>query len=253
MTNPISIIQNSDCVEAMKQYPDNFFDLAVVDPPYGIDAVNKVYKNKGAYVNPNEKYGVPKSSYEMKDWDKSIPNADYFNELFRVSKNQIIWGANHYVEHLYNSRGWIFWDKDNYSDFSDGELAWTSFDKQMKRVLYVWNGMRQGKSVGNKSCKGGNWATGNKDNLEKRIHPTQKPVKLYEWILENYANQGDKILDTHLGSGSSRIAAHKMGFDFYGFETDKDYFDESQIRFEKAIAMPLFDAKVEKYEEVMLF
>src|SRR5690606_38885294 len=142
---------------------------------------------------------------------------EYFSELIRVSKNQIIWGANHFISRIpFDSPCWIFWDKDNGSvSFADGELAWTSFDSAARKFRYRWSGMLQ------QDMK----------NKEVRVHPTQKPVALYKWLLKNYGNGGGKILDTHLGSGSSRIAAHDMGFDFWGYEIDADYFRDQEKRF----------------------
>ena len=205
---------NRDCVEAMKEYPDNYFDLAVVDPPYGID-INNQSQGKGGGV-------ARKIDYTKKDWDKTAPEIIYFNELRRVSKNQIIWGANHFISKLpYDSSCWIVWDKDNgETDFADCELAWTSFKTAVRRFKWTWAGMRQQ----------------NMKNKEERIHPTQKPVKLYEWIFKNYTNEGDKILDTHLGSGSSRIAANKAGLDFVGCELDKEYFDAAEKRYQQFIS-----------------
>lgn len=150
-----------------------------------------------------------------KKWDDAPPTADYFGELCRVSKHQIIWGGNYFE--LPPTKSWIFWDKDvpRGVSFADGELAWTSYDKTLCKVLIPYSGFR---------------------GSEGRIHPTQKPVALYKWLLGKYAKQGDKILDTHLGSGSSRIAAHDMGFDFTGFELDKDYFEAMEKRFQKHIS-----------------
>jgi len=236
MNKNLSEVTNEDCIEGMARYPDKYFDLAIVDPPYGIRAVQRIYKGRAGYVNPKEKYGVKKANYTIKDWDNQRPSAEYWDELFRVSKNQIVWGANYFTDYLPLSRGWVFWDKDVNGDFSKGELAWTSFDFALKKVLYVWDGMRQGQQVNKTPCKGGNWKQGNPCGLEKRNHPTQKPVALYKWLLQNYAKQGDKILDTHLGSGSSRIAAYEMGFDFTAFELDKEYFDAQEKRYKAHIA-----------------
>lgn len=149
--------------------------------------------------------------------------------MFRVSKNQIIFGANHFIERINkNSSCWIVWDKDNgNSDFADCELAWTSFKTAVRKVKFRWNGMLQG----------------DMKNKQERIHPTEKPIRLYEWLLKNYAKQGDKILDTHLGSGSSRIAAYNLGFDFWGYEIDKEYFDAQEQRFNKGFNTTLFDLK----------
>jgi site-specific DNA-methyltransferase (adenine-specific) len=202
---------NMDCIEGMKQYPDNYFELAIVDPPYGIGA-DKAQNNGG------EKWGYKK--YKDTDWDSSIPQKDYWDELFRVSKNQIVWGGNYMTDFLFPSMGWILWDKGQ-REFSlaDGELAWTSF----KKALRIFD-MSRGSALAQNNEGGG------------RFHPTQKPVKLYKWQLQNYAKEGDKILDTHLGSGSSRIAAYDMGFEFTGFELDKDYFEASEKRFQQHIA-----------------
>ena len=195
---------NIDCMTYMAGLPDKAFDLAIVDPPYGIGA-NKMTLGNGKRI-------VFRGG---SDWDVTAPPIEYFNELIRVSVNQIIWGANHFVETLHlNSRAWIVWDKgtgDN--DFADGELAWTSFDRVLKIFKKTWVGANA------------------KDGID-RIHPTQKPIALYKWLLKNYAKEGDRILDTHLGSGSSSIAAYDGGFDFVGCEIDKDYFDAAKKRFD---------------------
>ena len=192
------MIYNQDCMEAMKKMTDNQFDLAIVDPPYGID--DKLYRSSyGNCVGSLTKYAKNR-------WDKHKPNKKYFNELFRVSKNQIIWGANYFLDYLPSTRGIICWDKDKYvPNFSAWEMAWTSFDCVAR--LYK------------------------KININpKKIHPTQKPVKLYEWLLMNYAKEGDTILDTHLGSGSIAIACHNLGFDLTGYEIDKEYFEAAKKR-----------------------
>lgn len=196
----LSIVTNEDCMVMMARYPDKFFDLAIVDPPYGI--------GKDGQVKTTGRHGGRKA-YEFKGWDKEIPSGKYFRELKRVSKNQIIWGANYFPFYLDSSMGWIFWDKGQRINQSDGELAYSSFNRALRVVEY------------------------NRLELlkEATIHPTQKPIVLYKWLLDNYAKIGDKILDTHLGSGSSRIAAHVLGFDFYGCEIDKDYFDAQEERF----------------------
>ncbi len=199
-----STVYLMDCVAGMKQYPDNYFDLAVVDPPYGIGA------NKMTLGN-----GKKKIYRGEADWDNEPPPLEYFYELFRCSKNQIVWGANHFISRMpYDSSCWIFWDKGTGSnDFADGELAWTSFNKTVRKFFKSWVGANA------------------KDGLA-RIHPTQKPEKLYKWILQNYAEPGQRILDTHLGSGSSRIIADELGFDFTGFEIDKGYYDLSEKRYQ---------------------
>jgi site-specific DNA-methyltransferase (adenine-specific) len=208
MNEPISEVYLEDCVTVLKRYADNHFDLAIVDPPYGID-VAKTGKVGGNNAGKAKDYGA-------KEWDKQPPNEEYFRQLFRVSKNQIVWGANHFISKMpHDSSCWLVWDKDNTGNFADCELAWTSFDTAVRKFQWRWNGMLQQ----------------NMKDKEERIHPTQKPVALYEWILQNYAKRGDLILDTHLGSGSSRIAADKGGFNFVGFEIDCDYFSAQEKRF----------------------
>jgi site-specific DNA-methyltransferase (adenine-specific) len=191
---------NRDCVEAMKEYPDNYFDLAVVDPPYGIGASEMTM---GSGKNKKYKKG--------KNWDNKTPSEEYFNQLFRVSQNQIIWGGNYFELPL--TKSWILWDKGIYGDcdFADGEMAWTSFDKVLRIAQIRYKGFLGADT--------------------ERIHPTQKPIALYDWIFTNYAKPNDKILDTHLGSQSSRIAAYKAGLDFTGFELDKEYFEQGNKRF----------------------
>ena len=200
----------------MKQYPDNHFDLACVDPPYGINFDgNTTVKGKGGKANTFSN----KQHHEKKGWDVQRPTDEYFAELQRVSKNQIVWGGNYFADLLPPKKGWVFWDKKitnaNNTNFSDGELAWTSFDCILRRFTYDWIG----------------FGYLNNPQGEKKIHPTQKPVKLYEWILTNYAKPGDTILDTHVGSGSSRIAAHKAGLDFIGYEIDTEYWTDQENRY----------------------
>lgn len=207
-------------MEYMKSIPDKFFDLAVVDPPY-FDGPGKL----GYYGKEISSFGVKRPSYKAKHW--SVPGESYFKELFRTSRNQIIWGCNYFFELKPLSPGRIVWNKVNgNSSFSDCEIAYCSIIDTVRMFTYMWNGMCQGKSI-----KEGHLQQGDKRKNEKRIHPTQKPVALYAWILKKFANPGDKILDTHLGSGSSRIAAYKMGFDFYGTEIDKEYFEAQEKRF----------------------
>lgn len=188
----------------MARYEDNHFDLAIVDPPYGINF---------AKTNTGNRWIVR----ESKDWDKEIPSAEYFAELRRVSKNQIIWGANYMTEHLPPSMGWIFWDKGqrNFS-LADGELAYTSYQRAL-RVFAMPRGAHKAED----------------DKTGGKIHPTQKPVKLYEWLLMNYAKEGDKILDTHLGSGSIAIACHNLKFDLTACELDKEYFEAAMQRLKR--------------------
>ena len=221
----ISEVYNMDCVAGMREYPDNYFDLAICDPPYGLDLANM---NMG--IGNSKKASKAKNrKWVSKDWDKKTPNYEYFLELFRVSKNQIIWGGNYF--HLPPCKNYVIWDKEipNGLSFADCEMAWTSFSNAPKMFRY----------------------SAYLDNKSK-MHPTQKPVKLYEWLLKNYAKTGDKILDTHLGSGSSRIAAQKLGFDFYGFEIDQDYFEQSEKRFKEAVSMPLFDSVVSVPQQLVL-
>jgi len=196
-------------MELMARFPDNYFDLAIVDPPYGIDADKK---NNGKNSEAHEKNSLAKiKTYKKTNWDSSIPTEDYFKELKRVSKRQIIWGAN-----FFNLQGgMLYWHKNvTMPTYSSGELAYLSWLNKIDFVDITWHGMLQ------QDMK----------NKEHRIHPTQKPVKLYEWILMNYAKEGDKILDTHLGSGSIAIACHNLGFDLTACELDKDYFESAMKR-----------------------
>jgi site-specific DNA-methyltransferase (adenine-specific) len=204
MNNFISEVTNEDCMEGMARYPNKYFDLAIVDPPYGLG--NKLTQG-GTW---NKKWQIKGA-----EWDK-LPNKEYFKELFRVSNNWIIWGGNYFIEYLPNCRCFITWHKpymDGMHTMSNVELALTSFDLNAKKISL-------NKDLGN----------------EERIHITQKPVALYKWLLHNYAKQGDKILDTHLGSGSSRIAAYEMGFDFTAFELDKEYFEAQEKRYNNHIS-----------------
>ena len=212
----ISETHNIDCMELMQRYPDNYFDLAVVDPPYGIGFDN-TYVRGGMGEKVANRYKIVSrlnTDGKMSGWDSSIPREDYFLELFRISKNQIIWGGN-YFPYLWQNgcKGFIFWYKHQPVDnFAKGELAWTSFNKPANCFDYMYYG--------------------NINSDSNRNHPTQKPIALYDWIFEKYAKKGDKILDTHLGSQSSRIAAYKAGLDFVGAELDKEYFEQGNKRFE---------------------
>jgi site-specific DNA-methyltransferase (adenine-specific) len=193
-----------DCMEYMRGLPDKHFDLAIVDPPYGLNMAKERPRKDGRFAHN-----------KPRKWDESIPSDEYFAELNRVSKNQIIWGGNYFP--LPPTKCFIFWYKQNPVDnFSDGEMAWTSFGYPAKCFSFKYFGNIEGATVAG-----------------KKIHISQKPIALYKWILTNYAKQGDKILDTHLGSGSSRIAAFDLGFDFYATELDKDYFEAQQKRFKE--------------------
>lgn len=204
---------NMDCMEGMKQFPDEFFDLAIVDPVYGGVTAG------GYFTNSQGKARVAKvNKYHNSIWNQSKTRKEYFNELFRVSKNQIIWGGNYFIEEIgRNSQCWIVWDKDNTGRFADAELAYTSFNTATRIFKYRWNGMLQepGKEH------------------EHRIHPTQKPIALYTWLLSKYAKPGDTILDTHVGSASSLIACYRGGYSYWGFEIDKDYFEQANKRLEQ--------------------
>ena len=196
-----STVYLMDCMEGMKQYPNNYFDLAVVDPPYGININMNMGRRKGK-----------KKKHQDKKWDDSTPSDSYFIELKRISINQIIWGGNYFK--LGPCKHFIFWDKQVPSglSFSDGEMAWTSYDRSIKKVT-------------------------SRNITGDKIHPTQKPTALYDWIYKNYLPDGGKVIDTHLGSGSNRIAAEKANnIDFVGYEIDEDYFKESCKRFENHVA-----------------
>jgi site-specific DNA-methyltransferase (adenine-specific) len=208
-------ITNEDNMLLMARYPDNYFDLAIVDPPYGIGM-------DGGSIGKGKKL-------TKKNWDNQTPNKEYFYELFRVSKNQIIWGGNYFILPL--TKSWVYWDKmqDGYAEtFSSGELAWSSFNLPMKQIRYKYQGNYEGyeNSITTKSSK---------PHLLK-IHPTQKPVALYKWILDKYAKENDKILDTHLGSGSIAIACHDYGFELTACELDKEYFDQAMKRINNHMA-----------------
>lgn len=204
---------NMDCVAGMKEFPDKYFDLAVVDPPYGI--------KQGGDTNHTRGKLATSKKYHTFD-DGQAPDSEYFSELRRVSKNQIIFGANHFIDRIpIPSSCWIVWDKENgKNDFADCELAWTSFNKAVRKFSFRWQGMLQG----------------DMKNKERRIHPTQKPVALYKWILANYANDGDVILDTHVGSASSLIACEDAGLKYVGFEIDPTFYKESKERLDNHAA-----------------
>ena len=204
-----SEVYNIDCMEYMKTLPDKYFDICIADPPYGI--------GEDGLKNHSRSHMAKAQQYTPKEWDKEAMPKEFFDEIIRVSKNQIIWGANHFISRIpYDSSCWIVWDKDNgAADFADCELAWTSFKTAVRKFKYRWQGMLQE----------------NMKNKERRIHPTQKPVDLYGWLLLNYAPQGGVIFDPMMGSQSSRIAAHRLGFEYVGCELDKEYFDKGCERF----------------------
>ena len=202
---PSSEVYLEDCVKALKRFDDNYFDVAIVDPPYGIGEDGGKARTRGSKRTNGEKKG----------WDNQRPNAEYFSELLRVSKNQIIWGGNYFISRLpYDSSCWLVWDKNNgNNDNADAELAWTSFNTAVRKYT---------KHISS--------------TFKDRIHPTQKPKELYKWCLNNYAKEGDLILDTHLGSGSSRIACNELNFAFTGFEIDKDYYEAQEKRFKDFVS-----------------
>lgn len=210
----VSEVHEMDCMLYMKSVPDKFFNLAIVDPPYGIreDGKRNATRDHVAKATRYKSYA---------GGDREAPDIEYFQELKRISTNQIIWGANHFIENItgnINSSCWIVWDKDNGdSHFADCELAWTSFKTAVRKFRFKWNGM---------------WQEDMK-NKEQRIHPNQKPVALYRWLLQKYARENYKIFDSHLGSGSHRIAAYQLGLDFYACEIDAHYYHLQEQRFFK--------------------
>ncbi len=210
----VSEVFLGDNMEFMARFPDGFFDLAIVDPPYGIGEDGRNNHTRGKLAKA--------ADYRSKSrYDDCIPDEQYFKELARVSKNRIIWGGNYFIKYLSSTPCFIVWDKNNgANDFADCELAWTSFETACRKYKYTWNGMLQERM----------------DNKEVRIHPNHKPIDLYRWLLTNYAKPGDKILDTHMGSQSSRIAAFNMGFDYWGCEIDKEYFEAGNKRFKEQTA-----------------
>ena len=194
-------LTNEDNMELMARYEDNYFDLAIVDPPYGIDVTKMTLGNGKKKINRGASH-----------WDSATPTKKYFKELRRVSANQIVWGANYMTENLPPSMGWVYWDKGTgKNDFSDGELAYTSFNRALRAYKISWVGA-------------------NANNGTPRIHPTEKPIQLYEWLLMNYAKEGDKILDTHLGSGSIALACHNLGYDLTACELDAEYYNAAMKR-----------------------
>jgi site-specific DNA-methyltransferase (adenine-specific) len=210
-------LYNCDNMEFMKNIPDKYYDLAIVDPPYGINA------DKHQLIETGGKAKAKKTQYHIGNWDSSAPEKHYFNELKRISKNQIIWGANHFIENIPNANSscWIVWNKINgENNFADCELAHTTIKGSVRMFEFKWQGMLQG----------------DMKNKEIRIHPTQKPVALYKWILDKYAKQGDKIFDSHLGSMSIAIACHDYGFELDGCELDTEYFEKGIQRVKSHIS-----------------
>lgn len=215
MNKELLHIINEDCMALMARYPDKHFDLAIVDPPYGLGASNKAFMRQGKQTGKS--MAVSGLRYTAKDWDTAIPDEAYFKELQRVSKNQIIWGGNYFINYLKSTSCMLVWDKVNGDNlYADCEIAWTSFNSAVRKVKYRWHGMLQA----------------DMKNKEIRIHPTQKPIALYKWLLSNYAKNGDKILDTHMGSGSIAIACQQMGYDLTACELDKDYYEAALKRIE---------------------
>jgi len=213
-------IYNMDCMVGMGKFPDKYFDLAIVDPPYGLGVASVSAWGgggefgKGKY-NPISKKAVKIKRYEIKEWDVAIPNTNYFRELIRVSKHQIIWGGNYFADMLNASSCWIVWDKENgKSNFADCELAWTNFNTAVRKFRWRWHGCLQH----------------DMKNKEARIHPTQKPLQLYKWTLKKYAQAGWKILDTHGGSGVTAVACEWLGFDYCVFEVNKEYWAGANAR-----------------------
>ena len=204
-------ITNEDNMELMARYEDNYFDLAIVDPPYGINADKK----RG---DTGKNSHIKQKDYHFGDWDSKTPPKKYFSELFRVSKNQIIWGGNYFLNNLNSTSCFIVWDKKNGDNlYADCELAWASFKSAVRKFEWKWHGFLQQ----------------NMKSKQDRIHPTEKPIQLYEWLLMNYAKEGDKILDTHLGSGSIAIACHNLGYDLTACELDTEYYNSAIKRIEQ--------------------
>ncbi|MCT4253707.1 site-specific DNA-methyltransferase [Elizabethkingia anophelis] len=223
-------ITNEDNMELMARYPDGYFDIAIVDPPYFSGPEKRKY-----YGNAVNKLNIKRVDYSPLENSWELPTAEYFSELFRVSKQQIIWGCNYYAEFIPNV-GRIVWDKVNgESSFSDAEIASSSFHNSVRLFRFMWNGMMQG-------CDFEGNMQGDKKLNEKRIHPTQKPVALYKWLLDKYAKTGNKILDTHLGSGSIAIACHDYGYELTACELDEKYYSSAlkQIKCHIAFNQSLF-------------
>ena len=227
---------NMDCMDGMKEFPDNYFDIAVVDPPYFTGPEKREF-----FGRKESQIGVKRVYQKMEEW--KVPEPEYFKELFRVSKNQIIWGCNYFDYHFPPGR--IVWDKCNgSSDYSDCEIAACSFHDSVRLFRYMWNGMMQGKSMWE-----GDTQQGNKKLNEKRIHPTQKPLILYRWLYVQYAERGWKLLDTHVGSANSLIAAHEAGVQYVGFELDEHMYQLSSERLKEYTAQTRIEDFLEIYSE----
>lgn len=208
---------NMDCMQGMKEFPDKYFDLAIVDPPYGGVTQGGYMSNKVSGTGARHR-----NDYHLALWAQGKPSGEYFSELIRVSKNQVIWGGNYFASMLQDSQCWIVWDKEKGDGigYADAELAWTSFNLATRIYRFRWNGMLQG----------------NMKDKEYKIHPTQKPVALYKWIIQKYAKPGDVILDTHVGSASSLIACRETGHKYVGFEIDHEYYAKAKERLDAETA-----------------
>ena len=215
---PLNTAYNGDCLEFMQNLPDKCIDLCLTDPPYGIGEDGEKNHSRSKIAKSKE--------YESKSWDSDIPHEDIFKEIFRISKHQIIWGGNYFIDYLSNTSSMIVWDKDNgENDFADCELAWTSHRKAVRKIKHAWHGMIQE----------------NMKNKEVRIHPTQKPLKLFKWCLEKYSKPGDIIFDPFLGSFTTAVACNSHGLNWLGCEKDEDYFKAGQERYETECLQNLMD------------
>lgn len=215
---PLNTAYNGDCLEFMKNMPDKCIDLVLTDPPYGIGEDGKKNDSRGRLAKV--------TSFKHKKWDREIPNEEIFSEIFRISKNQIIWGGNYFIEHLKNTSSMLVWDKDNgSSDFADCELAWTSHKKAVRMIKHKWAGMLQE----------------NMKNKEVRIHPTQKPARLFKWCLEKYAPENALVFDPFLGSFTTAVACHHYGLNWMGCEKGEDYFKDGTERYAREKQQGLFD------------
>jgi len=206
----INKIHKMDCLKGLKEIPDLFADLVLTDPPYGIGAAkNGTIGGNGGFKKGNKRsnHVVKVKDYGKQEWDLNHVDKPYFDEMFRVSKNQIIFGGNYYIDYLYNSSCWIIWDKDNSGNFADCEMAWTSFNTAVRRIKHRWNGMLQ------EDMK----------NKEKRYHPTQKPLRVMEWIIRNYTKEGELVLDPFAGSGTTLVACKRLNRNYIGFELSDEY------------------------------